>query len=478
MVAPYQPFPVEALPGPIRSFVAQAAMAMGCDPSFVAQAALAVAAGLIGNTRVIQLKRGWTEPCVIWSAVVGDSGTLKTPAALKAVAYLYRLQKHLLNQHRTVKANYDTALETFQARRKRARDAGSPDTAAPPDAPVLQRVLCSDLTIEKLAEILSDNPRGTFVVRDELAGWLGSFARYKGKGGGSDLPLWLEAFRANAWVYDRKTGDRPSLFVPRAAVSITGGIQPRVLARILTGEHFEAGLPARILWAMPPRAVKQWSELEIDPDTNLAYCHTLDMLLKLDFAKDEDGELAPHVLPLDASARVAWINFYNGWAREQDAVDGELAAVLSKLEAYAARLALVHHVVTHVGLDTDDRRPVGTASIEAGITLCRWYAREAQRIYTVLAESHEQCERRPLIELVQARGGSITARELQQASRRYPTAEHADAALDELVQAGLGTWEDRPASPKGGRPTRVFHLDLSTVYETYETSQASQEDGI
>ena len=64
---PYRPFPTEALPQPIQAFVEQAAAAIGCDPSFLALPRLAVAASLIGNTRTIRLKRGWTEPCVLWT---------------------------------------------------------------------------------------------------------------------------------------------------------------------------------------------------------------------------------------------------------------------------------------------------------------------------------------------------------------------------------------------------------------------------
>jgi hypothetical protein len=93
----------------------------------------------------------------------------------------------------------------------------------------MRRVICSDITIEKLAEILEDNPAGTLVARDELAGWFHSFTRYKGKAGGTDLPNWLEMYRAGTIVVDRKTGERRTLIVPHAAVSVTGSIQPGVL---------------------------------------------------------------------------------------------------------------------------------------------------------------------------------------------------------------------------------------------------------
>ena len=126
---------------------------------------------------------------------------------------------------------YQEALAEHKAKKKKATEGTCPDPGDPPLEPVLRRVVCSDVTIEKLADVLADNPRGVLVARDELAGWLGSYTRYKGKGGGTDLPHWLEMFRAGTLVIDRKTAERRTVYVARAAASITGGIQPGVLAR-------------------------------------------------------------------------------------------------------------------------------------------------------------------------------------------------------------------------------------------------------
>ncbi|MCK4601367.1 MAG: hypothetical protein KAU28_02805, partial [Phycisphaerae bacterium] len=67
----YQSFPVDVLPEPLRLFVTQATEAVGCDSAFVALPLLAALA--VGNTRRIQLKRGWSEPAILWAAIVGDS---------------------------------------------------------------------------------------------------------------------------------------------------------------------------------------------------------------------------------------------------------------------------------------------------------------------------------------------------------------------------------------------------------------------
>ena len=52
-----------------------------------------------------------------------------------------------------------------------------------------------------------------------------------------------------------------------------------------------------------------------------------------------------------------------------------MAAALSKLEGCAARVAMLHHIVSSVAAGEDDLLMVRRASIEAGITtgaLVRW----------------------------------------------------------------------------------------------------------
>src|SRR5262249_42593308 len=154
-----------------------------------------------------------------------------------------------------------------------------------------------DATIEAIAELIGDNPRGLLVSCDELAAWLNSFTRYKGKAGGSDLARWLSMHSAGGFAYHRKTGDRRRIVVPHAAVSIAGGIQPEILAGAIAGDFVKSGGFARILPAMPPRPLKVWTEMEIDPDTERRYHSLLEALYALDFDGDK-----PQVLKLSPEA--------------------------------------------------------------------------------------------------------------------------------------------------------------------------------
>lgn len=467
-IEPYRPFPLDSLPSVVWSYVRQGAAALGCDLAFVALPVLAVLASAIGKTPVIRLKRGWTEQAILWTGLVAESGALKSPAHDLGVSYLYTVQERMIAEFRQQCAEYGEKLKEWKEAKKKHKAGEGEDPGEQPEPPVLRRVIVSDITIEKLAEILADNPRGRLVARDELTGWIASFTKYKGKQGGTDVPNWLQLNRAGTLIVDRKTGDRRTLFVKRASVSVCGTIQPGVLARALTADLLDSGFAAPKLLAWATCLPKKWSETETDPDSESMYQDLLEALLRLDF-DEKGGRKGPRILRLSEQAKAVWVQWYNSWAGVQHNSEGELAAAYSKLEAYSARFALIYHVAHYAALQADDAVEIQAEAVEAGIVLAPWFAGETRRVYATLGETAEENEMRRLTEFVSARGGSITAKELQRGSRRYPDSEAATAALDSFVNAERGCWQDRPAGPCGGRPTRTYVLFQKPADETDET---------
>jgi hypothetical protein len=450
----YQPFPLAALPPILREYVDASAAAIGCDPALVALPGLAVVAGCIGNARAIRLKRGWTEPSILWDVTVAASGAQKSPAWAAAVDPMMAIQMELV------------------------------DAAEAPAKPIYH--ITSDATIEAVGENLRDNHRGLLLARDELDGWLQSLTRHR-EGRGTDRPLWLELHRAGTLRVDRLTRARGPLSVRRANCSICGTIQPLVLARAFDDEALAAGLAARFLMAAPPLRRKHWNEAEVHEDLTKRYQDLLRDLLALDLADQQ--ERRPHVVELDAAAKDFWVRWYNRWAEQQYESRAEQHALLAKLEGGAARLALLHHVVGYAaaGLRPEvifdgeggfcqrprDTIPIGERSMQAGITLAEWFANEAMRIYQTLRETEAEREQRSLLEWIDGRGGQTTARELWRSLHsRYLIVDDAEATLAALVEAGYGKWIDRPPGPQGGRPTRIFTIVGD------ETSKSPQFSGV
>ena len=118
-----------------------------------------------------------------------------------------------------------------------------------------------------------------------------------------------------------------------------------------------------------------------------------------------------------------------------------------------------------------DPDKIDEASIRAGIRLTEWFKNEARRVYAMLSELPDERDRRELIDWIDRKGGSVTAREVQQGHRQYRTAQEAEVALIDLVKAGYGHWERTPPG-KRGQPTRRFVL--STVYGNTQNPEETQ----
>jgi hypothetical protein len=468
----YEPFPGDALPQPLRRFVTEGAAAIGCDPSFVALPLLAALAAAIGNARRLELKRGWYEPAVIWTVTVGDSGTLKSPAHELAVGPVKARQDVAFKEHQAALDHYQAEHDNFEQALVQWQSNKTDPKPLPPQEkePVCERVLVSDPTVEAVAGLLEHAPRGVLLARDELSGWLNSFDAHK-KSRGGDVAHWLEMHRAGPILYDRKTGPIKVVHVPRAATSIAGGVQTQTLRKALGRDHFDNGLAARLLLAMPPRRKRAWTDQDIDPDLVKAVEQVFDRLYALDM-DTSTGQPQPRTLTFTPEAKGAYVTFFNTHADEQLTLTGDLASAWSKLEGYAARFALVLQCALWAasGQPPDGPLHVGLGCVEAGITLANWFGREARRCYAALDESDQDQDRRRLVEWIGCRNGEVTARQLQMGNRRYrDSVEAAEQALQELVQAGLGKWADAPPTDKGGRPTRVFRLvnanETSTQHE-------------
>lgn len=475
LVERWKPFPVESLPEPIRGFVTAAAKGIGCDLTFIVMPLLAVLAAAIGSTRTLMLKPGWFAPSILWTVVIADSGNMKTPAHRLALAAMNARQKKALGQqalalreHERELAQYELDLTKWKAK----KDTSIPAPDKPPE-PFAERCVVSDTTVEALAPILERNPRGLLCACDELAGWINSFNAHKG-GRGGDMQNWLKMADGSMVINDRKTGGKNgaprTICVPHAYVSVTGGIQPGIMLKAVGNrELVDSGFLARLLLAVPPKRRKRWTDDGIDPRAEAELAGLIEKLYELQPNHDDDGDPIPAVVRMTRDAKAAWVKFYNSHAGEQEELTGDLAAGWSKLEQIPARLALVVHFVRWAAGDptlaSADKIDAGT--MVAAITLAEWFKHETRRVYALLAEGDDTREQRELVELIDRKGGSLSARELQQASRRYDLAEDAAAALQGLAKAGLGCWDEAPATERGGRPTRRLRLrSPSTVYET------------
>jgi hypothetical protein len=454
----WRPFPMGTLPAALARYVEAAAEAIQCDPAYIALTDLVATGAVIGNTRLMEVKRGWYEPSVFWGVVLADSSSKKSPALDVALEPVWQIQAELSEgyeqSYRQWKSDYD---DWNKKRFAWGKGDSEKDEEPKPEKPYAKKIITNDITIEKLCEVLSKNPKGIMLSRDELAGWLGSFARYKGQGGGgSDLPFWLEAFRAKSYTVDRRTGDPPTMFVSRLGVSVCGTIQPGVFQKIVTDEFFESGFLFRMLVCMPPRKPKVWTEAVIPEENRLEFHRILrEIYLGEDYYFDQPT-FDPVRVKFTSGGKKAWIDFYGEWSHRQNESSGETTNALAKLEAYCARLALLFCVFERAELGKK-REEVTEGHVRRAYELTKWFAAEAERVFAMLREGGGNQNQERLLEFIGSLGGEITPRRLFRSNpSRYKNTENCETILDALVRAGHGTWEVKTHPGVGGRPSRTF----------------------
>ena len=184
-------------------------------------------------------------PALRWTALIGETGTKKSPVLKALLAPLLSIQKQISAKYKAEKDIYDKDYNLWKTEKVDKR--GEEPT---PPAPMLDCYF-SDFTIESIGQSISDRPDDSYLVFvDELAGFFKSMDAYR-KGGG-DRQKWLDLYNAGALKINRKGS--PTIFCPHTSVSILGGLQPSVLAQMIKDDSSaEDGLWNRFMFCRLPQ---------------------------------------------------------------------------------------------------------------------------------------------------------------------------------------------------------------------------------
>ena len=349
----YDPFPMGALPGPVRAYVRASTRALGEEvpPAMVAVPTLSVLSGAIGDAARLELKRSWTEPATLWTVLVAPSGSTKSPAFSHAVRPVFRRESEARDEHEQALAEWKSQED--------------PD---PQERPTRKRYRTGDATPEAVVKILEENPRGVLLARDELGAWIGSFDRYVN--GAADLQFWVEVWQGFQASRDRAGEGNTTIDTP--AVPVTGTIQPGTLKEKLDEIHFDTGFAARLILCQPPTPPKRWTEADVSREVRQEYERVLTRLY---------GTPRGSTATLSPEAKERWIEYYDGAnAKLETRPDGPAKAVAAKGITHTARLALVLHLCREASGETDSNE-VDAESMEAALQVGEWLTGETLRVY-------------------------------------------------------------------------------------------------
>src|SRR5829696_1491731 len=202
---PVDEFDPAMLPEAFRGWLTDVAERMQVPLSFPAATAMTAVSTLVGRKLGIRPKRhdDWLVVPNLWGALVGRPSLLKSPALAEGMKPLNRLVADAYEQHRKELEDYEYDAMVIEARRlafkeelkKKAREAAKNGDQSKltefaetegridePKPPTVRRYKTEDTTVEKLCELLTENPNGLLVHRDELSGWLKSLDKHGREG--------------------------------------------------------------------------------------------------------------------------------------------------------------------------------------------------------------------------------------------------------------------------------------------------------
>ncbi len=396
---PFLPaFPVDVLPPPWREWVNDAAAEAGAPADYVAQALLAAVAGLAGAGVRVCVNPGWSEPLVLWQALVGAASTGKTPALETIARPLVTVEK-LLN-----------------------RDGGGKS----------QALVVHDAALPTLASALSSRPSGVLLWRDEPGPWLRELAQRQ---------------HLDAWS---SRGD--------LAVSVIGSLHPASLAESLA--ETPDGLSARCLfaWPGPPAHRSVCDERQPREDEAVTLLHRIagavgapDQALRLTFDEEARKSFDSVLARLDAESSGAE-GLEAAWLGKGRGTVARLAGILALLDwSRTVAAGVLPRAVRRPHLQAAERLWQGYFRPHARAVLDR-----------AAPSDFERQVRRVALWLKVGAGvrPQVSATEVRvQALGKTVNAARANTVLGRLWAAGLVRPASHAPLPQGGRPPQRWDVN-------------------
>ena len=472
-------FPLEVLPAPVADFAMHMAASIGCPVDYVAHAQVTVAGAAIGDSRALYLGGSWFESARLYGCIIGHPGDAKSPALTAVVKPVYRIQHAFDLEFEGREQEYAAQLDEYEQQvkvyraaskskkadgRGRRRRPAQAACAAPekPTKPTQVRIITTDATVEALAPILKQNPRGLLMHRDELSGWVRTMNMYRG-GLGGDRQFFLSAWSGQDVVVDRKSEGTRSLFVPHPFMAVLGSIQPDMLTELADAKGRQDGFLDRILFSFPETTVGQpWPDRRVPRPVIRSWSLVLRRLYRLKMVEREDGTRTPRVVKMTPEATgilKAWWSGHLGEMRGKSFDRELLGGPFSKFRAHVARLALILHSLRRVCHETDDPR-IDAESARRATRLADYYMAHCVKVHGRLRVAVEDKRAEAVLGWIRRNGGRCTARDLcRNEVAGIKKSTEAKRMLKDLEDRGLRPLHRHLRGQEGvGRPSRSGRL--------------------
>ena len=388
------PFHADMLPTAIRDHVLDVADRQQSLPDFVAVAAIVGLSGLLGRKALIYPKQldDWAVTPNQWGAIIGRPSAMKSPSMKEALKPLRKFDIAASNKYKEEKNKFiatqtlnklersdiESKAKTMvkEGNRKEALTLLT-DSAFSEPTLTRQRLVVNDSSVEKLGELLNENPNGLILVRDELAGWLAKLAKEEFQ---SERAFYLECFDGNgSYTYDRI--GRGTIEIQNCTLSVIGGIQPTKIATLVCDAlkgTADDGLIQRFQLAIWPDDIGTWDWIDRAPNqaAKKRYDDIFQTIYTLSFNTDNNEPYCFRFTPEAQKFFIEWMVEIQAIARGAENHPA-LESHMLKMPQTIAGLALLFEIID------GGRKSVGVEATARALDWADYLLSHAKRLYSL-----------------------------------------------------------------------------------------------
>lgn len=400
---PVKPLDPAMIPAPFRGWLSDIAHRMQAPIDFAATAAIVALGSIIGRGCGIYPKKhdNWLVVPNLYGGGVGLPSVMKTPTIAEGMRHITRLENEGRLEHKKAMEIFTADNEVIEIQKKAICESIKQVVKKTPSAdvtsfkeqlaalqseePTRKRYMTQDGTVEKIGELLSKNPRGILISRDELIGW---FRTLDKAGHESDRGFYLEGWNGNGrYTYDRI--GRGTIDIEALCTSIYGAVTPGPLADYIReatrGGNGADGLIQRFQLMVWPDTATEWVNIDRYPDTaakNRAFeiFKTLSGTIPGAVAADDESIPALRFMPEGQHIFDTWRHDLETRLRSDNGLHPAIVSHLAKYRSLMPTLALIFHLIEVADGTTEPGTVTDRAAIMAA-AWCDYLESHAGRIY-------------------------------------------------------------------------------------------------
>ena len=380
------PFPVDALPDTIRSYVSAVAEHSQTVPDMAAVISLGVLAICLQGKYKVEGTPGYYEPLSLYTVVIAAPGERKSSVMRDMTKYLYEYEQEYnqarsaeIRENRLQRESLERQISGLQKKLERAENRETELELRQlqeqlEDTPELKpvRFFADDCSSEALTSLMAANG-GVFSVISTESGIFDIMAgRYSNK---ANIDIWLKGHCGDAIYVDRMTRDPECILYP--ALSAILSIQPSVLDEIMSNTTMTGrGLIARFLYASPPSRIggRTFRTPSVPPEISAAYRNLIFHLMALPITEE------PQTLYLSEKAFDLMADYFQEHERF---LAGEGQAISDWASKYIGAVIRIAGLLHGAEMDDGDNE-ISVSTMNRAIQIGKYFLAHSTYAYSMM----------------------------------------------------------------------------------------------